>query len=97
MFGNADDIDDEGIFDDDNGGPADDIGIVPPGGADPVPFGRPAPTVLLLILVVEFPGIDVLAFIVGEELDCGKGIVGRFGILLPIFWFEGVFGPELEF
>jgi len=84
------------MFDDDNGGPADDIGIVPPGGADPVLFGRPAPT-LLLILVVEFPGVDVLALIVGEELDCGKGIVGRFGILLPIFWFEGVFGPELEF
>ena len=75
---------------------------MPPGGADPVLFGRPAPTGLLLILVVGlFPtvliGIDVLALIVGEELDCGKGIVGKFGILPPIFWLEGAFGPELEF
>ena len=80
----------------------DEIGIVPPGGAGPVLLGRPAPTVLLLILVVGlFPavliGIAVLALIVGEELDCGKGIVGKFGILPPIFWLEGMFGPELEF
>ena len=99
LFGNVDDnddIDDEGKFDDEVGGPEDEIGIVPPGGADPVVFGRPAPTVLLLILLAELfpatlPGIEVLAFIVGEELDCGKGIVGRFGILLPVFWFVGAF------
>ena len=99
LFGNVDDnddIDDEGKFDDDVGGPEDEIGIVPPGGADPVVFGRPAPTVLLLILLAvlfpaTLPGIEVLAFIDGEELDCGKGIVGRFGILLPVFWFVGAF------
>ena len=99
LVGNVDDnddIDDEGKFDDEVGGPEDEIGIVPPGGADPVVFGRPAPTVLLLILLAELfpatlPGIEVLAFIVGEELDCGKGIVGRFGILLPMFWFVGAF------
>ena len=99
LVGNVDDnddIDEEGKFDDEVGGPEDEIGIVPPGGADPVVFGRPAPTVLLLILLAELfpatlPGIEVLAFIVGEELDCGKGIVGRFGILLPVFWFVGAF------
>ena len=99
LVGNVDDnddIDEEGKFDDEVGGPEDEIGIVPPGGADPVVFGRPAPTVLLLILLAELfpatlPGIEVLAFIVGEELDCGKGIVGRFGILLPMFWFVGAF------
>ena len=92
LFGNEDDNefdDEEGKFDVDTGWPVDEIGIVPPGGPDPVLFGRPAPTGLLLILFVGlfpavFIGIAVLALIVGEELDCGKGIVGRFGIF-PIF------------
>ena len=92
LFGNEDDNefdDEEGKFDVDTGWPVDEIGIVPPGGADPVLFGRPAPTGLLLILFVGlfpavFIGIAVLALIVGEELDCGKGIVGRFG-MFPIF------------
>ena len=49
LFGNVDDndaADEEDRFDDDNGGPVVEMGIVPPGGADPVLFGRPAPTVL---------------------------------------------------
>lgn len=79
-------------------GPAVEIGIAPPGGAEPVLFGRPAPATLLLVLMVQLlptapPGNDVLALTVDEELDSGKGIVGKFGILLPTLWLAGPFGP----
>ena len=94
-------VDEEGRLD----GPAVEIGMVPPGGADPVLFGRPGPATLLPMLVVQllpgvFPGNVVLALIVGDELDCGKGIVGKFGILPLTFWLAGPFEPpgaEFEF
>ena len=103
LFGNVDDngIDEEGKFD----VAADETGIVPPGGADPVFFGRPGPATLLLMVVVELlpavlPGNVEVALSVGDEPDCGKGIVGKFGMLLPTFWLAGPFEPpgtELEF